>query len=329
VALKAAYAYAELNRAALEGLVQAMDDARGSPYPDKLAALDEAVKVADAVLAKNPATGRGDQDGQASAVSASGADPSPPHHALEIGRFNPTLCEALAALAAKLTDPYDVATISYAVDEIASRDDSDVAPGVCAMSPDAACKLIEDALRSYRCTYTRIGDPHEEAGLPLVDMLTPPQDGTIKRGEEELALLAEHLFDALPPLAAPATVIQANMVYQRMLAPAPPEAVAATAAGVVIPSGEIGRQVVGRTHQRNDPSATRDCQECYEDGLREGESGAAPLLEALKALVTYTEACEGMLNASPAGQVTKARAVIAEAEAHQRNQVCTTRGDTP
>lgn len=42
---------------------------------------------------------------------------------------------------------------------------------------------------------------------------------------------------------------------------------------------------------------------------------AAPeLLEALKMLVSYTEACEGMLNASPAGQVTNARAALAKAE---------------
>lgn len=38
-------------RVALERLVDAMDEARGSPYPDKIAALDEAVANADAVLA--------------------------------------------------------------------------------------------------------------------------------------------------------------------------------------------------------------------------------------------------------------------------------------
>jgi hypothetical protein len=42
---------------------------------------------------------------------------------------------------------------------------------------------------------------------------------------------------------------------------------------------------------------------------------AAPeLLEALKQLLDYTAACEGMLNASEAGQCKKARAAIAKAE---------------
>ena len=35
-------------------------------------------------------------------------------------------------------------------------------------------------------------------------------------------------------------------------------------------------------------------------------------VEALTSLVSYTEACEGMLNASPAGQVIAARAVLRE-----------------
>jgi len=38
------------------------------------------------------------------------------------------------------------------------------------------------------------------------------------------------------------------------------------------------------------------------------------LLEALKMLVSYTMACEGLLNASPAGQINIARAAIARAE---------------
>lgn len=38
------------------------------------------------------------------------------------------------------------------------------------------------------------------------------------------------------------------------------------------------------------------------------------LLEALELLVSYTESCEGLLNASPAGQVLKARAAIKMAE---------------
>jgi len=41
---------------------------------------------------------------------------------------------------------------------------------------------------------------------------------------------------------------------------------------------------------------------------------AAPeLLQALQALLSYTEACEGLLNASPAGQVIAARNAIAKA----------------
>jgi hypothetical protein len=51
----------------------------------------------------------------------------------------------------------------------------------------------------------------------------------------------------------------------------------------------------------------------YEDDAR--LMAAAPdLLAALKALASYTEACEGMLNVTPAGQVTNARAAIAKAE---------------
>lgn len=38
------------------------------------------------------------------------------------------------------------------------------------------------------------------------------------------------------------------------------------------------------------------------------------LLEALELLASYTESCEGLLNASPAGQVLKARAAIAKGE---------------
>ena len=37
------------------------------------------------------------------------------------------------------------------------------------------------------------------------------------------------------------------------------------------------------------------------------------LVEALDALIVYTEACEGMLNASPAGQVISARAALTKA----------------
>lgn len=73
-------------------------------------------------------------------------------------------------------------------------------------NPDACCKAIEDALRSYRCRYTRLDDPEgADGGLPLVDMLTPPADSTVKYGEYELSALAEHLFDELPPFRVPST----------------------------------------------------------------------------------------------------------------------------
>ncbi len=71
---------------------------------------------------------------------------------------------------------------------------------------DAACKLIEDALRSYRCLYWRDGEPHREEGLPLVDVLTPQGAESIAPGIEELKLLAEHLFDELPEFVTPAIV---------------------------------------------------------------------------------------------------------------------------
>ena len=43
---------------------------------------------------------------------------------------------------------------------------------------------------------------------------------------------------------------------------------------------------------------------------RDLERENARLREALTALVSYTEACEGMLNASPAGQVLATRAAL-------------------
>lgn len=67
------------------------------------------------------------------------------------------------------------------------------------LSPSVACKMIEDALRSYRCANQRDGEEHAEQGLPLVDVLSHGYP-TIKQGEEELALLAEHLWDVLPPI---------------------------------------------------------------------------------------------------------------------------------
>lgn len=66
-------------------------------------------------------------------------------------------------------------------------------------SPDRACNAIRAALKSYRCTFHRCGEDHRESGLPLVDVFTPAGDPSIKRGEEELELLVEYLYDTIPP----------------------------------------------------------------------------------------------------------------------------------
>ena len=51
-----------------------------------------------------------------------------------------------------------------------------------------------------------------------------------------------------------------------------------------------------------------------DDELRRLSALNGELLEALKLLVSYTMACEGLLNASPAGQINIARSAIAKAE---------------
>ncbi len=105
--------------------------------------------------------------------------------------------------------PLEIKSVVVPVDQSKWTDEHYRAAGMShpheigAYSPDESCKLIEDALRSYVCTFTRFGDPHEEVGQALVDKLTPPYDDTIGRGEQELVLLAEHLFDALPQLYRP------------------------------------------------------------------------------------------------------------------------------
>lgn len=45
---------------------------------------------------------------------------------------------------------------------------------------------------------------------------------------------------------------------------------------------------------------------------QQAEAQRDELLAALELLVSYTQACEGLLNASPAAQVLKARAAIAK-----------------
>ncbi len=66
--------------------------------------------------------------------------------------------------------------------------------------PDALT-AISEALRNHRMLYTLTDDGD---GLPLVDRLTPIGDRTIKRGNDELARLAEAIWEALPDSAAAA-----------------------------------------------------------------------------------------------------------------------------
>ena len=54
----------------------------------------------------------------------------------------------------------------------------------------AVAEKVLRALRSYRMH-------HDGGGMHLVDALTPSADETIKRGEEELRLIAEHIADKL------------------------------------------------------------------------------------------------------------------------------------
>ena len=61
--------------------------------------------------------------------------------------------------------------------------------------------------------------------------------------------------------------------------------------------------------RRERDEAIRTMREAHEAGTRVTAQRDA-LLEALELLVSYTESCEGLLNASPAGQVLKARAAI-------------------
>lgn len=51
--------------------------------------------------------------------------------------------------------------------------------------------LIDSALKKYRCSYTLID---EDNFCPLVDVLTPPGDKDIERGEKEMADLAEAVW---------------------------------------------------------------------------------------------------------------------------------------
>ena len=55
-------------------------------------------------------------------------------------------------------------------------------------------QLVYEALKSYRCQGIWYD---EETGMPLVDLLTPPGQKTIAKGEEELSELAAHIADEL------------------------------------------------------------------------------------------------------------------------------------
>ena len=50
-------------------------------------------------------------------------------------------------------------------------------------------EVIEKALNSYYCQHTR--DSVDGSGMQIVDMLSPPEDGDISRGKDEMYLLAD------------------------------------------------------------------------------------------------------------------------------------------
>lgn len=51
------------------------------------------------------------------------------------------------------------------------------------MTREPLDRLVYEALKSYQCQGIWYD---EETGMPLVDLLTPPGEKTIKKGEEEL-----------------------------------------------------------------------------------------------------------------------------------------------
>lgn len=60
---------------------------------------------------------------------------------------------------------------------------------------DALHRKILDALRIYRCQHAQYDD--DGGGCQLVDVFTPHDDQNIAKGQEELELLADHLWSEL------------------------------------------------------------------------------------------------------------------------------------
>lgn len=71
--------------------------------------------------------------------------------------------------------------------------------GAGAATPDM-WQRIKRALKDYRCQYTEIDD--DGGGMPLVDKLTPPGDGCIERGQQEIELLTDTIWSELHPQSA-------------------------------------------------------------------------------------------------------------------------------
>ena len=86
-----------------------------------------------------------------------------------------------------------------------------------------------------------------------------------------------------------------------------------------MPLGECDEQAAAelrRLHEQNQRFYAQHASVVsdYEKAVVALKAQRDALLEALELLVSYTESCEGLLNASPAGQVLKARAAIKAVE---------------
>lgn len=65
------------------------------------------------------------------------------------------------------------------------------------------CEAIKDGLDSYRCTYVVDADDGQR-GVPLADMLTLPGDKDIKRGQDEIEMIADAMYHAIKPVLSAA-----------------------------------------------------------------------------------------------------------------------------
>lgn len=61
------------------------------------------------------------------------------------------------------------------------------------------CDAIKGGLDSYRCTYIVDADDGQR-GMPLADLLTLPGDKTIKRGEDEIEMIADAMYHVIKPV---------------------------------------------------------------------------------------------------------------------------------